>query len=479
MLGGSRRENSVGSRRDNVQYDVRNTRSARTDAAHNRGFQAVPYTEEERKRIQGLLDKVLGPEYVSSRPSAGGQRVSYIEGWKALNLANEVFGFNGWSSELISTQVDFLDVHGTTGRISMGLSVVVRITIKDGTFHEDFGYGFIENAKNKAMAFEKCKKEAFTDGLKRCLRCFGNVLGNCLYDRTIISKIQKVRLPAPDLEASHFHRDPLIADRENKKKNTVSVNISEKKENSGETTTSIGNEKMKTNQSSKPPAVDRKINHRSTNEDRRKAAAGADVSQAYEIVGDFDDSFVFSDDPPMDDDLARNDGLDDYDLQMLLNKEGEQDFDSAFSDESKVSSKDAEEPKNKTDVPGKSDEVQNSNKELAGIQPAVFISAKRAELIQKTPEEVTNIPQYDASFLTPNIRRTVDPSKSIPIKRSEVNKSNNDINKANNTPMRSQPRSQTSVSYPLTTTNTGKRMVGMPPSQRPPLKKMHKEYVSS
>lgn len=476
MLG-NRREGSVGSRINNVQYDVRNTRSGTTDTAHNRGFQAVPYTEEERKRIQGLLDKVLGPEYVSSRPSAGGQRVSYIEGWKALNLANEVFGFNGWSSELISTQVDFLDVHSTSGRISMGLSVVVRITIKDGTFHEDFGYGFIENAKNKAMAFEKCKKEAFTDGLKRCLRCFGNVLGNCLYDRTIISKIQKVRLPAADLEASHFHRDPLIVDRENKKRNIVAVNIPEKEEHTSETTTRINNEKMKNDQSSKPQAISRKINNRGTHEDRRKTTAAADVSQAYEIVGDFDDSFVFSDDPPMDDDMARNDGLDDYDLQMLLNKEGEQDFDSAFSDDSKVSSKDAAEVKNKPCELGNNDEAQN-NKDIAGIQQAVFISAKRAEIIQKTPEEVTNIPQYDASFLTPNIRRTVDPSRSIPIKRSEVSRSKNDTNKASNTSMRPQPRSQTSVNYTLTTTNTGKRMVGMPPSQRPPLKKLHKEYVS-
>ena len=39
------------------------------------------------------------------------------------------------------------------------------------------------NARNKAEAMEKAKKEAVTDGIKRCLRSFGNALGNCLYDK--------------------------------------------------------------------------------------------------------------------------------------------------------------------------------------------------------------------------------------------------------------------------------------------------------
>ena len=34
--------------------------------------------------------------------------LSYIEGWRALNLANEIFGFNGWSSNIISLTVDFV-----------------------------------------------------------------------------------------------------------------------------------------------------------------------------------------------------------------------------------------------------------------------------------------------------------------------------------------------------------------------------------
>jgi DNA repair and recombination protein RAD52 len=54
--------------------------------------------------------------------------------------------------------------------VSLGISALVRVTLKDGTFHEDIGYGSIENAKSKAMAFEKAKKEGKNPPSKK-LKC--------------------------------------------------------------------------------------------------------------------------------------------------------------------------------------------------------------------------------------------------------------------------------------------------------------------
>ena len=45
--------------------------------------------------IQTKLDKKLGPEYISKRVGFGSSRVAYIEGWRAINLANQIFGYNG------------------------------------------------------------------------------------------------------------------------------------------------------------------------------------------------------------------------------------------------------------------------------------------------------------------------------------------------------------------------------------------------
>lgn len=51
----------------------------------------------------------LGPEYLSQRPGPGGTKLTYIEGWKASNLANEVFGFNAWSTTVTSLTTDYMD----------------------------------------------------------------------------------------------------------------------------------------------------------------------------------------------------------------------------------------------------------------------------------------------------------------------------------------------------------------------------------
>lgn len=122
-------------------------------------FDTIPFTEEEHREIRTKLNQYLPKLYVSKRAGSGGQQVSYIEGWRALNLANEIFGFNGWNSEIVSCQIDYLDTHGKQGRFLLGLSMVVRVTLRDGTFHEDIGYGYVDNCSSKAMAFEKCKKK--------------------------------------------------------------------------------------------------------------------------------------------------------------------------------------------------------------------------------------------------------------------------------------------------------------------------------
>lgn len=131
----------------------------------------------------------------------------YLTAEKCIGLANEVFGFNGWSSSIQNIQVDFADENPQTQRVSIGLSVIVRITLRDGTFHEDIGYGSIENAKGKAMAFEKAKKEGTTDGMKRALRNFGNVLGNCIYDQDYVKQVTKVKAqPVKRFDQDNLHR---------------------------------------------------------------------------------------------------------------------------------------------------------------------------------------------------------------------------------------------------------------------------------
>lgn len=164
------------------------------------------YTAKEIATLQSKLEKQLGPEYISSRQGPSGGKVHYVAAEKCIQLANEVFGFNGWSSQIKEVQVDFVDEHPQTLKVSLGLSVIVRVTLRDGSFHEDIGYGHIENCKGKAAAFEKAKKEGTTDGLKRALRNFGNVLGNCIYDKEYLAKVTKIKVQPGKWDVSNLHR---------------------------------------------------------------------------------------------------------------------------------------------------------------------------------------------------------------------------------------------------------------------------------
>jgi DNA repair and recombination protein RAD52 len=116
-------------------------------------------SEETAKKIASLqakLNQKLGPEFISQRPGpGGGPKLTYAEGWKIINLANEVFGFNGWSSSIVSLNTDFIDFIEASGRYNVGVTAIVRVTLRDGTFHEDVGYGLLDNGKQKGAALDK------------------------------------------------------------------------------------------------------------------------------------------------------------------------------------------------------------------------------------------------------------------------------------------------------------------------------------
>ncbi|KAI5956715.1 RAD52 [Candida jiufengensis] len=357
-------------------------------------YESNTYTEEEKIEIQSKLSKALGPEYIATRPGGGGTQVQYIEGWKALNLANEIFGFNGWNSELISCEIDYFDTHGNSGKYSLGLSIVVRVTIKDGTFHEDIGYGFVENAKSKAMAFEKCKKEAFTDGIKRCLRCFGNVLGNCLYDKTIMKQIKDIEKKKVEYKPEDFYRDPIFAERERKKeiqeKRMELEKVMEEERQKLEEARIQQQQQQRLLLERQQQQQQQQPNIPPSNVFVTPISPSKTIKNVHnknkdkdKDVDEMDESFLFSDDV-----------VDEQDQEQ---EQEEQDN------------------KNHNDLEPPQSEFTNTN-----FPPNSFFSARSAALIALNKDKDAELEQFDPSFISPNIRRTVDPKKSIPIKRTNL-----------------------------------------------------------
>lgn len=69
-------------------------------------------TANQIATLQAKLNQKLGPEYISQRPGpAGGPKLTYAEGWKIINLANEVFGYNGWTSSVQRLETDFVRIY--------------------------------------------------------------------------------------------------------------------------------------------------------------------------------------------------------------------------------------------------------------------------------------------------------------------------------------------------------------------------------
>ncbi|KAF2726978.1 dsRNA-binding domain-like protein [Polyplosphaeria fusca] len=94
-----------------------------------------------------------------------------------INLANLLFGSNGWSSRIRKIEADFVDEDSNTGKVSVGFSAVVRLSLQNGTFHEAIGYGNVENCESKGKAFQKARKDAAADGLRSALHYFEGTHG--------------------------------------------------------------------------------------------------------------------------------------------------------------------------------------------------------------------------------------------------------------------------------------------------------------
>jgi len=171
------------------------------------------------------LVQFLGPEYVSYRKGEGNRQFAYVEGQEAINLANTIFGWDGWKSEPKSFVTDYAEA-SNGGKWNVGLACTVRVTVlvkENGkvvreVYREDVGYGTVDNTPGRGKAMEKCRKEAVTDGLKRALRQFGNATGNCIYNKEYLDRVRKVKGPA---ERIGFVDDELFRKPMNKRRRMV------------------------------------------------------------------------------------------------------------------------------------------------------------------------------------------------------------------------------------------------------------------
>ncbi len=145
------------------------------------------------------LRQPLAPEHISARETGDGP-VRYLEGWRAIQLANAIFGEDRWGAEVVG-EVTYRPIPQTGRRNAtpvLGIyTATVRVTVDSCPSHSDVGAAAVEEQtpEHHATAY----KAAVTDGLKRALRHYGAGLGSEL----------SARLDGTDATASAVDAEPL------------------------------------------------------------------------------------------------------------------------------------------------------------------------------------------------------------------------------------------------------------------------------
>lgn len=133
----------------------------------------MPFSQEQRARLEAPLD----PGLIHTRKKQGVELV-YLEGFEAINQANAIFGYDGWS--YVVTRLE---------QVGTIWYATVRVTVNAGGDHierEDVGVGLPAAKAGETPspdAVETAIKSSLTDALKRALRTWGSAFGNDLYSK--------------------------------------------------------------------------------------------------------------------------------------------------------------------------------------------------------------------------------------------------------------------------------------------------------
>ena len=181
-----------------------------------------------------MLQQPLDPSHIKKRKQ-GNKQLSYIEGYYAIDKANEIFGYGSWSKDITELQCVQQTEREVSGKKRYDVFYLCRVDIsvsKDGeesaflgTSFEDVGYGNGSSYAGFGEAHELAAKEAVTDATKRALRHFGAQFGNTLYDKDFKpetpAKKKKVAAPETPTTKSAAATLPKMTDDQRQRMNRI------------------------------------------------------------------------------------------------------------------------------------------------------------------------------------------------------------------------------------------------------------------
>ena len=132
------------------------------------------------KQQYDQLLKPLNESRVAKRSGGGGRQLSYLESWDVKAHLIRIFGFGGWSAEVLESSLAYEEKSGNNW--SVGYKVVLRLTIPslDCTYTE----AAVGSAQlpQRGEAHDMAIKTGESDALKRAAINLGTQFGLSLYN---------------------------------------------------------------------------------------------------------------------------------------------------------------------------------------------------------------------------------------------------------------------------------------------------------
>jgi DNA recombination protein Rad52 len=144
------------------------------------------------------LKENLSTDNVKTRDGTGNTKLSYLASHHVIDMANEIFGFGMWGTEIqMLQQIDktkydkkaYKQGDPDKPMISISYLCQLKLTVRGAggeNHYEDTGFGngvAGDTPYGIGSCIELASKEAVTDALKRCMRYHGNQFGNSLYNK--------------------------------------------------------------------------------------------------------------------------------------------------------------------------------------------------------------------------------------------------------------------------------------------------------
>lgn len=136
----------------------------------------MAFTHEQMRKLKSSLRR----SHIRER-RVEDKTLHYLEGWKVVSEANDIFGFEAWDRETVSTECVWRTPHDQGFAAAYVTRVRIRVRAGEQVVIRE-GLGSAEAiAATPGQAHERAAKAAETDATKRALSTFGSRFGLTLY----------------------------------------------------------------------------------------------------------------------------------------------------------------------------------------------------------------------------------------------------------------------------------------------------------